>query len=50
MPARPGVYIFRDARGEVIYVGGAGGVGHRPSGGALDIVLLRSQDRPQKDR
>ncbi len=21
-----------------------------PSGGSLDIVLLRSQDRPQKDR
>ncbi len=26
---------------------GRSGVGHLPSGGALDIVLLRSQHRPQ---
>jgi hypothetical protein len=29
--------------------GRAGGIGHRPSGGALDVALLRSQDCPQKD-
>lgn len=29
MPARPGVYIFRDARGEVIYVGKAASIRNR---------------------
>ncbi len=34
----------------IVPLGWAGGVGHRPSAEALDIVLLRSQHHPQKDR
>ncbi len=39
------------AQGPAAIVGGerVGDDGRRPSGGALDAVLLRSQDYPQKD-